>query len=135
MTPKPKLMDAKEARRLGIIQEVNRRLLHPRGLALTVMVDNDTGEVTYDGIQDFREDFDDGVTFLDAELSQDKADRFDALIAPRRLRALGRLVQPLPELRHVWRKPGDGEPLEEGGVCVRCGAYANSEAAKPCEEL
>ena len=33
---------------------------------------------------------------------------------------------------HIWRAPRDGEPLEEGGVCQICAAYATSEGRLPC---
>ena len=33
---------------------------------------------------------------------------------------------------HDWREPVDGEPREEGAVCRKCGAYANSDADEPC---
>ena len=33
---------------------------------------------------------------------------------------------------HQWRECKEGEPREEGGVCVRCGAWATSEQFKPC---
>ena len=35
---------------------------------------------------------------------------------------------------HQWRECKEGEPREEGGVCVRCGAWATSEQFKPCEQ-
>jgi hypothetical protein len=41
-------------RELGLLQEVNRLFLHPRGLALEVVVDED-GE-RFGGIWDYRED-------------------------------------------------------------------------------
>lgn len=35
---------------------------------------------------------------------------------------------------HVWRRPREGEPQEEGGVCVNCGRYA-SAADEPCNNM
>lgn len=34
---------------------------------------------------------------------------------------------------HIWRACRDGEPLEENGICVRCGLYA-SEGDQPCDD-
>jgi hypothetical protein len=44
MTPEPTHMDISEFRRLGYLQEVNRRFFHPLGLALSVNVDDDGTE-------------------------------------------------------------------------------------------
>ena len=33
---------------------------------------------------------------------------------------------------HQWRSPVAGEPREEDGVCVKCGAFANSDGHLPC---
>lgn len=33
---------------------------------------------------------------------------------------------------HVWRPPGPGEPMEEGGVCIVCGCWATAEADTAC---
>ena len=35
-------------------------------------------------------------------------------------------------IEHVWRRPQLGEPREEGGVCVKCGRYANAEGTQRC---
>lgn len=50
-----KKMSAKEFRAKGYLQEVNRQVLHPLGLALMINVDDDGNEVL-DGIWDARED-------------------------------------------------------------------------------
>ena len=34
---------------------------------------------------------------------------------------------------HVYRPTEENEPMEEDGVCVRCGAFANSENRLPCD--
>ena len=36
---------------------------------------------------------------------------------------------------HDWRAPKPGEPMEEGGVCRRCGRYATSEGHEPCRVM
>ena len=34
---------------------------------------------------------------------------------------------------HVWEKLIEGEPMEEGAICLRCGRYANSQGDEPCQ--
>lgn len=83
----------------GYLFEVNRRVLHPLGLALTVSYDDDhPEEVTLAGIQDDREDpegwyFDDD----DPEILE-KADHICSLWTarePARRAGLGYLIQPI----------------------------------------
>ena len=49
-----KRIDIKEFREKGYLQEVNRRFLHPLGLALEVRQEND-GTETLGGVWDYRE--------------------------------------------------------------------------------
>ena len=58
-----KLMNIKDFRELGLLQEINRQLLHPLGLALEVKIDVKTGEESLSGIRDCRDDDDEGVYF------------------------------------------------------------------------
>ena len=51
-----KRIDIKEFREKGYLQEVNRRLLHPLGLALEVAIDPITKEEKVNGIWDYRND-------------------------------------------------------------------------------
>lgn len=51
-----KRIDIKEFREIGYLQELNRRFLHPLGLALEVVVDNETGKETLGGVWDYRDD-------------------------------------------------------------------------------
>ena len=51
-----KRMDIKEFREFGYLQEVNRRFLHPLGLALEVKINDETGKETLGGIWDYRDD-------------------------------------------------------------------------------
>lgn len=48
-------LDIKEFREKGYLQEVNRRFLHPLGLALEVIVDGDGSEIL-GSIWDYRDD-------------------------------------------------------------------------------
>ena len=50
-----KRIDIKEFRELGFLQELNRQLLHPMGLALEIIVD-DNGKEKLGGIWDYRDD-------------------------------------------------------------------------------
>ena len=50
-----KRINIKEFRELGYLQEVNRRFLHPLGLALEVVQDEE-GNETLGGVIDYRED-------------------------------------------------------------------------------
>lgn len=61
-------MSVEEFQRLGYLLEVNRRFLHPLGLALEIGIDMQTNEVALVGIWDNRAD-PEGITYdeLDAE--------------------------------------------------------------------
>ncbi len=50
-----KKMDVKEFRELGLIQEINRKILHPIGMALEVTID-ENGEESLTGVWDYRDD-------------------------------------------------------------------------------
>lgn len=62
-----KHMPVKEFRAEGYIMEINRRFLHPMGLALEVTVDNKTGEESISGVWDYRDD-PEGVAYAEGEL-------------------------------------------------------------------
>lgn len=59
-----KYMDIAEFRSGGYLQEVNRRFLHPLGLALEVTVDDD-GRERLSGVWDYRED-PDGIRYAES---------------------------------------------------------------------
>ena len=89
-----KRIDIAEFRREGYLQEVNRRFLHPLGLALEVVVDED-GTERLGGVWDYRED-PEGITYAGLDLAEN-ARHIDALIEERtlpRIAALGYYVQP-----------------------------------------
>jgi len=50
-----KYISVKEFREEGFLQEVNRNFLHPLGLALEVIID-DNGNEVFGGIWDYRDD-------------------------------------------------------------------------------
>ncbi len=51
-----KKIDIKEFREMGLLAELNRVFLHPLGLALEVVIDDETGEERLGGIWDYRDD-------------------------------------------------------------------------------
>jgi hypothetical protein len=54
---KVKRIDIKEFREKGFLQEANRQFFHPLGLALEIIIDDDTGEVkSLGGVWDYRDD-------------------------------------------------------------------------------
>ncbi len=50
-----KRIDISEFRKMGLVQELNRQFLHPLGLALEVIVEDD-GSESLGGIWDYRDD-------------------------------------------------------------------------------
>jgi hypothetical protein len=63
-------MSLKEFRDLGLVQEINRCVLHPMGLAMVFNID-DSGEVAFEGINDHRDD-PEGIIFADGMLVKEK---------------------------------------------------------------
>jgi hypothetical protein len=91
-------MDAAEFRRLGYLQELNRRFLHPLGLALEVDIADD-GTETIGGIMDCRAD-PEGVRYQSKESAGfvARCAAIDAEYLDRRTaraEALGYWVQPI----------------------------------------
>ena len=83
----------------GYLQELNRRFLHPLGLALAVSIDDD-GTVQLDSILDFRFD-PEGCVFGPGVIDPGKADRIEGLERDRkqaREAALGYWVQPTGDM-------------------------------------
>lgn len=65
-------MDIREFREAGFLQEVNRLFLHPHGLALEVVVEDD-GSERLGGVWDYRDD-PEGIVFGEA-VDEDKVVR------------------------------------------------------------
>jgi hypothetical protein len=102
MSDEIKRIPIKEFRELGFIQEINRRLLHPCGLALEVILDKETGKETLGGVWDYRED-PDGISYQNGVLSLDKYMSVENLFLSKtdyRRNNLGYVVQPLS-----WKRP------------------------------
>lgn len=86
-------IDIAEFRRLGYLQEVNRRFLHPLGLALEV-IHADDGSERLGGVWDYRDD-PEGIVFTDVDHKQ--AAYIDLQWEGRRqarINVLGWMVQP-----------------------------------------
>ena len=90
-----KTIPVKEFRELGYLQELNRRFLHPLGLALSVEIDDDGNEKLGD-IWDSRED-PDGIHF-GFQMRPECAEMVDRELESRkdaRLARFGAVVQPI----------------------------------------
>ena len=93
-------MDIKEFREGGYLQEVNRRFLHPLGLALEIDVHAD-GSESLGGIWDSRRD-PEGICFDEGNQEQrrgrqEKVDEQERLRQSARTQGLGYWIQPLGE--------------------------------------
>ena len=99
-----KRIDIKEFRELGFLQELNRQFLHPMGLALEVIKDDD-GNEKLGGIWDYRDD-PEGIIYdinnsedFRIEKFQENAERVEDHInkmIPKRMEILGYGVEQIP---------------------------------------
>lgn len=97
-----KRMNIKEFRELGYLMELNRTFLHPLGLALEVVIDEETGEERLGGIWDYRDD-PEGMNFgWEDEQAQQRARVKAAFVEAQRQakkqtreEALGYFIQPV----------------------------------------
>lgn len=93
-----KYMDIKEFREKGFLQEANRLLFHPLGLALEIVRDDD-GNEHLGGIWDYRDD-PEGMLFgdLTKDSNKEKADHIMKLAQEKgeyRVQQFGWNVQPI----------------------------------------
>lgn len=65
-----KRIDIKEFRELGYLQELNRQFLHPLGMALEVIID-DNGNEKLGGVWDYRDD-PEGMFYAEEVVKLDK---------------------------------------------------------------
>jgi hypothetical protein len=110
-----KYLSVREFRELGVLQEINRRLLHPAGLALEVMVSADGGG-QISGVWDFRDD-PEGVVFADLSKSENRekavtVDGFKEAHFTTREEKFGWVVLPIGSvvLMELPPKAGEGTP-------------------------
>jgi len=93
-----KRIDIKEFRKFGFLQEANRQFFHPLGLALEVIIDEETGEETLGGVWDYRDD-PEGMLFKSEEINLEKAANVRKLFqkkAQHRLDNFSFVIQTLP---------------------------------------
>lgn len=91
-------MSVKEFREQGYLQELNRQFLHPLGLALEVVVEED-GTERFGEVWDSRDD-PEGMSYGPGIIDPEKAARIHEESAQKlgaRLRALGFVIQPPKE--------------------------------------
>lgn len=91
-------MSAKEFRELGYLQELNRRFLHPLGLALAVII-YENGEERFGEVWDYRDD-PEGIVFDPDAIDADKARRiYTEQVGKqhRRIESLGYDIQPMDD--------------------------------------
>ena len=123
MTDNIKRIDIKEFREGGYLQEVNRRFLHPLGLALEIVREDD-GTERLGGVWDYRDD-PEGMFFagdysdllLKYRKVQAEWDRMETTRVP----AMGYMVQPAeppPDRRPHSRACGI-HPHAHGSFCAR----------------
>lgn len=89
-------MDIKEFREIGYLHELNRLFLHPLGLALEIVI-NDDDSYALGGIWDYRDDVE-GIAFSEDTLSIQKVNNIEEIIQDRyrsRLVNLGYWIQPV----------------------------------------
>lgn len=93
-----KRISIKEFKEVGYLQELNRKFLHPLGMALEVLAD-DNDEYTLSGVRDYREE-PDGMLFMDLSTPEHikRANRVeDEMVKKMNYRAqkFGYRIQPL----------------------------------------
>lgn len=97
MTTTIKRINAREFQSFGYLQEVNRQFLHPLGLALEIIIDDETGDVSLGGIWDYRDD-PAGLVFDKDEIDPEKAARVQVAWCRNektRTDRLGYIIQPI----------------------------------------
>ena len=90
-----KRIDIKEFREMGLLAELNRTFLHPLGLALEVVIDDETNEEKLGGIWDYRDD-PEGMLYSKECFKSDKfksAQKFIAEKHKQRQEVLGYIYQ------------------------------------------
>jgi hypothetical protein len=94
----PKYIDIKEFREIGLLQELNRQFLHPMGLALEVVI-NEDGTESLGQIWDYRTD-PEGIIYEPGMIEREKYENILnhwRKMQETRRKSLGYMVQPLEE--------------------------------------
>ena len=72
-----KKMSVQEFRKIGGLQEINRCFLHPRGLAIEVIIEDD-GSERFGDVWDYRDD-PEGIFYGEAMIDKNKIKIFENL--------------------------------------------------------
>ena len=110
-------IDPKEFREKGYLQELNRQFLHPLGLAIEIVIEDD-GSEHFGRIWDYRSDAE-GIYFSDGTASDEKAAFIQKEFFQRsgpRVKQLGYVIQPI---------------IEEGGDMIEEDMQANETIDPP----
>lgn len=94
-----KRMDIAEFVDEGYLQELNRRFLHPLGLALEVVIDENRDPVRFGGVWDCRDDKE-GLIYAKGVLDPEKAQcirQFEIDRTTERVDRLGYWIQPVSD--------------------------------------
>lgn len=94
-------MSIKEFREMGLLAELNRTFFHPLGLALEVIISEETGKEKLGGIWDYRDD-PEGMLYSEKGFPQEKcrqAQRFIEEKHKRREKQLGFVYQDIDNSR------------------------------------
>jgi hypothetical protein len=89
-----KRIEIKEFREMGLLAEINRSFLHPLGLALEIIVDDD-GTEKIGGIWDYRDDTE-GMLYSKKYFPKEKIKKAQAFIKEKheqRMKTLGFIYQ------------------------------------------
>ena len=85
-----KRIDIKELRSGGYLQEVNRRFFHPLGMALEVIIDDETGEEKFGGVWDYRNDPEGVIYACDIVLDPEFKNKAQKIAKELRLKRMSR---------------------------------------------
>jgi len=99
MTDNIKRIDIKEFREKGFLQELNRLFLHPLGMALETVINEEDDSESLGGIWDYRDD-PEGMAFGEGMVNQEKVCHVEKLRQSKveaRLKNMGFAIQGVGE--------------------------------------
>lgn len=115
-----KKMSVREFRDEGFLQELNRQFLHPLGLALEVLIDDDN-KVTFGEVWDYRDD-PEGLMYSQGDIDSEfvrKANNVKSLAeskARHRQSKLGWVVQPVSASNNASTRPAFGSGTDSDSI-------------------
>lgn len=139
MTDVVKKMGVKEFRKAGYLQELNRKFLHPLGLALEVRISPD-GHESFGEVWDCRDD-PEGMTFAPGVINPELAARIADEVEEKghvRIEKFGWHIQPylgstVPVDPDLLRSSCQKHGLFDGEVCPMCDALDSSRRPSEIE--